>query len=300
MTLGAWFLAWSRRGIVAAALASGACSIVDDTGTREPAPAASDAGAPPSDSPSDAADDTAGGTDRQPPASVLFSPATRRVVLEVDYAPGAEPYTGATGRLGSIWDIFRDNAAAIFDGKKEVVYPSTLAEMEQLDDVAGTRFGTADILAIAARHRSMPSGGDTVTFYVVFVDGLYVDAEGSEQPHILGVSVGTTGVIAMFKPTIAATASRGTTTPRFVEQSTLVHELGHAVGLVDLGVPATTAHVDSDHPHHCSSTSCVMYWANEGSKDAADFVQQFMDTGNRVMFGAECLEDIRALETTLE
>ena len=34
--------------------------------------------------------------------------------------------------------------------------------------------------------------------------------------------------------------------PRFtcVEQSTIVHEIGHAIGLVNNGVPATTAHHD--------------------------------------------------------
>lgn len=245
-------------------------------------------------------DATAGDAPGQPPSSVLFSPETKRVVLEVDYAPGAAPFTGATGRLGSIWEIFAENANAIFDGRKEVEYPSTLEEMEALGDVVETRFTTRDILAIAERHRTRPSGSGTVTFYAVFLSGHYVDGEGVEHADTLGVAISGTGVIGMFKPVIAATASKGATTPRFVEQATLVHELGHAIGLVDAGIPLASAHLDPAHPHHCSSAACAMYWANEGSKDAVAFVQAYLETGNRVIVGRECLDDIRAYEARPE
>lgn len=241
-----------------------------------------------------------GAPPEQPPSSVLFSPATTRVVLEVDYASGAAPFTGATGRLGSIWEIFGENVDAIFGGAKEVAYPSTLDAMEELEDVVDTRFAAEDILAIAARHRTTPSSPGTVTFYAVFLPGHYVDGDGLERDDTLGVAIFGTGVIGMFKPVIAMTALKGQTTPRFVEQATLLHELGHAIGLVDAGIPASAAHVDPVHPHHCSSSACVMFWASEGAKDAIAFVGAYLETGSRVIFGPECLADIRAYEAGLE
>ncbi len=273
-----------RRILVAAAFVIAACSVASGGGTVSP-PEPADAGAE-------------GRT--QPPASVLFSTATKRVLLEVDYAPGAEPYTGAIGSLGDIWEIFRDNAAALFDGSKEIAFPSSLDQMERLDDVVATRFAKADILAIAAGHRTTPSRGDTVTFYAVFVDGVYVDEDGFEEPQIVGVSIGTTGVIAIFEPVIAGTASRGPLMPPLVEQSALVHEFGHAVGLVGIAVPEATEHADPEHVGHCTNPSCVMFWANEGATQATELAGRLLGNGSRVLFGDECLADVRAFAQGIE
>ena len=207
------------------------------------------------------------------PSISPFSPATKRLALEVDYAAGAEPYTG------DVWRIFGESAAALFDGTKEIAYPTALDEMERLDDVPAGTFATGDLVAIAARHRGMTSGAGTAALYVVFVDGIYVDPDGVPQPRVSGVTIGRTGTIAMFKHAV----------PPEAEQAALVHELGHAVGLVDLDVPATSAHVDRGHPRHCTNERCVMFWANE-----------IAARGDRVLFGPECLADARALAQTLD
>jgi hypothetical protein len=77
----------------------------------------------------------------------------------------------------------------------------------------------------------------------------------------------------------------------FIEQATLVHEFGHAMGLVNNGVPLTSSHQDTQKGHHCINTNCVMYWQNEGVSDLKEFVQSYMTTGSLVMFGPECLKD---------
>lgn len=238
--------------------------------------------------------DGAPGTMDQPSLSTLFSSATKRVVLEIDYAPGAQPYTGAAGRLGDVWSIFRENADLIFDGQKDIVVPSQLCEMQLLEDVTMTEVGTRDLLAIAAKHRDHPSSGDTVTFYVLFVNGRFKEDDGSVKDEAVGVSLEGKGIIGMFKPVIASSALRSTVTPRFVEQSTLVHEFGHAVGLVNKGIPLARAHQDDEHGHHCINTDCVMYWTNEGGRDAANFVRTYLETGDRALFGPDCLADVRA------
>jgi hypothetical protein len=82
---------------------------------------------------------------------------------------------------------------------------------------------------------------------------------------------------------------------RFVEQSTMIHELAHAIGLVDNGVPLAAAHRDPDHGAHCDDDRCVMYYLNEGASDAAAFVQQRVLTGNTILFDDSCLADVDAL-----
>ena len=135
----------------------------------------------------------------------------------------------------------------------------------------------------------------TKTYYVLFVSGHFADASGV-QPNVLGVSLGDTGVIAMFKDVIRSTSVTGLPNlVRFVEQSTLVHELSHAIGLVDTGVPPTSDHVDREHGAHCKNDRCVMYYLNEGAADAAMFARQVITTGSRILFDAGCLADVDAL-----
>jgi hypothetical protein len=82
---------------------------------------------------------------------------------------------------------------------------------------------------------------------------------------------------------------------RYVEQSTLVHELGHAIGLVNNGVPLVSAHQDGPHGAHCTDTSCVMYWQNEGASAMAAWATQYVLSNSTILFKADCLADVDAL-----
>jgi len=82
--------------------------------------------------------------------------------------------------------------------------------------------------------------------------------------------------------------------PKFVEQSTLIHEMAHALGFVNNGLPLKTAHQDSAHGAHCSNPNCVMYYLNEGKSDMVNFVQQYILSGNTVMMDSQCLQDAQS------
>ncbi len=225
-----------------------------------------------------------------------FTDGIDSVFIEVDYATGAEPYTGEAGQLGDLWSIFGDNAARLFGAAKTIEYPNRLEEMEELTDIGGASFSVDDILDIADAHRDQLSSGSTATFYFAWLDGFFRDG-GSINENVIGVSIGDTGVVAMFKPVIESISLPGGSgvLERFAEQTTLVHEFGHAVGLVNNGVPLTSDHHDAENGAHCTNRDCVMYWANEGVRDLIPFVQTFIASGSTVVFGSECLEDVDAL-----
>jgi hypothetical protein len=234
------------------------------------------------------------GDDDVPSQPALWTTAVDHVQLEVDYAGGAEPYTGNVIGFGDLWGLFQANADRLFSNTKVVDVPTTLAEMEAIGAVDDGELTVDDILALAAQHRDLVPSANTATFYVLFLDGYFADDSGTRDT-VLGVSIGDTHVLAMFKPVIESTGGVVPNVEKFVEQSVLIHEFGHAVGLVDNGVATTSDHEDGEHVHHCSDDSCVMFWANEGAADAAAFAQQYVTSGDAILFGDECLADVDAL-----
>ena len=231
----------------------------------------------------------------QPDAVTLYGPTITEVIVEIDYATGAAPYTGA-----NLWDMFGVNAQRMFEAgvEKTITYPDALDQMEELTDIDGDSFDAQAIFDIALEHRDQLSDGATATFYVVWLDGFYEDESGVRE-NVLGITLGSTGVIGIFKPVIEAIPG-GLLMPeaarRAAEQATLIHEFGHAAGLVNVGVPLTSDHHDEEHGAHCSNTDCIMYYANEVGSGIGDFVGLFGgEPDPRILFGDACLADMDAL-----
>jgi len=251
-----------------------------------------DDGLPPNDG---RLDDGGGvGIDGPPGLRGVFDPAVTEVQVEIDYEPGAEPFTGNVIGFGDTFAITRTNINRIFAGRKTLTLPTTLAAMENIGDVADEQLTVDDLLTLAAAHRSGADSATRKTYYVIFVSGYFTDGNGPNA-GVLGVSIGDTGVLAMFKDVIDSTNIPATNVSRFVEQTTLVHELGHAIGLVDNGVAVTSPHNDTVHGAHCTNDQCVMYWLNEGASDMAAYVQRSVLSGDTVLFDAACLADADAL-----
>lgn len=235
--------------------------------------------------------------ERRPSAADLFgsTSAVTRVVIEVDYVPSAEPVSSRLANYsGRPWSLVEANLVSLFAGSNKLLEtPASRDEMKPLNDVHGRTFTTDQVLAIADAHRSIPNSPDIASFFVVWLPGFYDDGTGPAT-DVLGVAFGESGVVAMFEEAIAST-SPASSTVRYVEQATLVHELGHAVGLVNEGIEPASPHHDAAHGAHCTNPSCAMYWANEGAEAAVSFANHAAATGNQILFGPECLADVAAL-----
>lgn len=224
----------------------------------------------------------------------IWSPAVRRIVVEVSYGPNATPYTGNVPTIGDVWTVFRTNASRLFrNARKTLVIPTSLAAMQRIE-VTGREFTVSDLLAISRRVRRTPVATDTAIIQVLVLDGWFRDASGV-RTNLLGGHLDNTGVIVLFRPVIASTGATGQAfIPKVVEQTTLVHEFGHAVGMVDNGLEANAASPDLEHRHHCTSSRCVMNAWYEGSAAAVSFVERFAMTRDPVLYGPECLADADA------
>jgi hypothetical protein len=214
-----------------------------------------------------------------------------RFYVDVAYEPGAEPFARGD------WGIVGESLAALFEGrtiKPQIFLPADGDRLTLLPDQGRESWTLNDIVLLERAHRRDRSSGTTGRFWVVFLNG-YFERDGQTNKSVLGVSVTGTSVIAMFKNVVedSGAGSLGGVIPRFVEQSTIVHELGHALGLVNNGVTLTSDHHDRKNGAHCTNQQCVMFWSNEGRESLVQFVNRYQETGNTVLFGSECLADTR-------
>ncbi len=238
----------------------------------------------------------------------LLSPSTTRIVLEVDYQTDAVPLTGPVvdGPLadrGDTWNLVENNLAAV--SHHAVKVPHTVAEMEHIGAAAASELDLDALLALSKAHRNASLGDGEASLHVMFVNATYRDSAGA-HPEVLAVTLGDSGIVAVFVPPIRGGVSTATGTMRaevlakFTEQIVLVHELGHALGLVGRGAPVTSAHHDADHGAHCLNPECVMFYMNEGVTDLMTYVQRVVTTSSQVVFDDACVRDVDALVQTLD
>jgi hypothetical protein len=147
-----------------------------------------------------------------------------------------------------------------------------------------TTWRLSDIQALERRYRGSYSAGNTAVLYFLYLNGGYEDDTSTSQT--LGISY-TGSSICIFKDSVRVT--RGNPANRSaVEDSVLVHEAGHNLGLVNIGVPMQSPHEDSAHSGHCTNTSCVNYWAVDTSLSP-----RLLSTIPN-QWGQECLADLHA------
>ncbi len=222
----------------------------------------------------------------------IGDPDLARIDIQISYEPDAAPYTGNAPLGGDTWQLFETNAAALFDGTGVTVsVPTTLAGMQEIPDPGDQDFDVDRLLELDEQFRTVEASDDTRVFHAIWLDGYFADEDGRNE-GVIGVSIGDTGVIAMFKPVIEGLGITETVR-RFGEQTTFIHEVGHAVGLVDNGVAMQNDHRDEENGAHCDDDSCVMYYSNEGAADLVEFIGQYVVSGDTVIFDDDCLADVR-------
>lgn len=217
--------------------------------------------------------------------------------IEVLYEEGSEPYTGTTALGKNYWQLFEVNIKELLKLEERGVsftYPNELSEMKSVSAQGKSAWNVDAIESFFSEHQSITSTSTTGVMNIAFVSGHFEDSDGEVNTGVIGVHVSGTSHIMVFKDVIdSIEESDGTWVARYSEQSVLIHEVGHALGLVDNGLPMSTEHSDVDHGDHCQSDQCVMYWLNEGKDGLGDFIRQYISSGSEVLFGDNCLEDAK-------
>ncbi|PCJ65015.1 MAG: hypothetical protein COA58_12150 [Bacteroidetes bacterium] len=219
-----------------------------------------------------------------------FYSNTSSLEIIIGYETNAEPYISYGGR--DAWDVTLNNIQNLLKDKNITVSgPKKLNKMTDFGVLEQKSYSRQNILDLAKDLQVYSNKDSAKGITIVFLDGYYI-RDGEILDQVLGLNIGNTSVLAIFKPVIDASSS-SKAEQTLVEQSTVTHEIGHALGLVNNGVRATSAHHDVANGSHCTNTECVMYWMN-GAGDISKFITPFL-TGNDVtLFGNQCIEDVKA------
>lgn len=215
--------------------------------------------------------------------------ARGNLTIAVFYEEGAEPYTDGVSVLAGlpevkVWSVLESNLKAMFPGKV-VVVPKSLPEMSKLSPKNEATWSYEELQELGTIHGAL-SLPDSSVFNVFFLKGR---AEGN--PNVIGAHLSGTKTLVIFKEVVAS-SDPGILVQRYVEQATLVHEMGHAVGLVNNGLPMTSSHEDTSHVAHCNNPECVMFWQNEGAGSLVKFINTRINNPSLVMLDNACLKDV--------
>jgi hypothetical protein len=185
------------------------------------------------------------------PRDFLSDRTYKKWVLEMDVIQGMEPPAG-------VLDLARSRLVSVANKPDGIEF--------RQDGTLPARGGVwtdKDILDYAAAHQDIDTGGRTAALHVLFLDGRYAKEE------VLGVTYtardgSRSGPVVVFSQAIrdgCGPLCLSGTTPAF--KAVFIHELGHALGLVNNGIPMEQPHEDPNNPGHSSNPNSVMYYAAE-------------------------------------
>lgn len=197
------------------------------------------------------------------------------VVVELVYVEGFEPSQTSVNNFVSFLNnrVYKPNGIRV--EKRAIVSPG--------QDV----YTIEEIAQIERDERELYNIGDELAIWAYFSDGKSDADNEAENTLVLGTAYWNTSFV-IFEETIQG-LSNGPLGPNRVmlETTTINHEFGHILGLVNLGSTMQNDHEDPEHEHHCNVSSCLMFWESEVSAGINSMTSV-------PQLDAQCLADLKA------
>lgn len=213
-----------------------------------------------------------------------------RLELHVDYVEGRKYRPGVANDLadGLVEVVDKPEGVAVVEG--EPLPPAAPEEGWTLDELR--QF-------VETRAAEIDAPSQAVTTYTLFVDGEF--AQGTSEGTVLGLAWANRYSVVFQDQIEDACQSQlgllpGADDPLCSRAELTIwrHEIGHLLGLVNVGAPLTTDHADPDDPSHCRHEHCVMYRAYRGPALFDALAERLGDDRSVPDFGDDCRADLNA------
>lgn len=202
----------------------------------------------------------------------LLSAATYDTVdIEMEYMPGFQPDPGAVNNLSSFLNMLVNKPGGI------------QVTQTQVPASGSSVLSQSDVENIENQYRTLSTKGGHLAIYILFTNGNYTNNA------VLGFAYRNTSICIFGKTIRDNSGGIGQIDATTLESAVLEHEMGHIMGLVNLGSPMQTPHEDGAHANHCNNQHCLMYYATETTDALA-----FLTGGNVPALDANCRADLKA------
>ena len=191
--------------------------------------------------------------------------------IEVQYMPGFEPDAAALVHL-------QNTLAGILNKPSGITIVTT-----QIGASSNTTLNIDQVFQVERNNRRVFTTPNEIAVYVLYTNGNYTDA------NVLGAAYKNTSAVIFGKTIRDNSGGLGQVNRTKLEATVLEHELGHLLGLVDLGTTMQSNHKDGAHGNHCNNSNCLMYYAS----DTRDILGILL-TGNIPPLDANCRADLHA------
>lgn len=153
-----------------------------------------------------------------------------------------------------------DNLVAFLEARLNKPGGISLIE-RSIEPIGDPPYSTAEIRDIEDAVRTSFNDGTKISVFILFTDGANVN--DTQFNKTLGTAYRNTSLV-IYEPTIREFSDETGEPGRVaLESTTLIHEFGHLMGLVNLGTPLTSDHEDPFNDKHCVTESCLMFFQTE-------------------------------------
>ncbi|MFV8342956.1 membrane metalloprotease [Flavobacterium sp. XS2P39] len=198
------------------------------------------------------------------------------MIIEVVYVQGFEPSATAINNLVSFLSARTYKPSGISIVKRAIPSPGKATFTDQ------------EIVAIEDANRTKYNTSNQIAVWVFFADGK--SSTDTSTSVILGTAYRNTSLVIYEQTVHGLSDSPFEPNRSLLETTVITHEIGHILGLTNLGTTLQSNHEDTAHPKHCNVSTCLMYWSSETGKG----IENMVSGGAAPQLDAQCIADLRA------